>query len=146
MLQGDHIADCLVRAAHAERCAAEASNEATRVDNKLMAKAWRYLASSYQLVESAERFLLDAEKVKGARPRNPPMEVFMFPPPVTMFDPEAIAVSAVAYKKAIDGQPASVHGIIARHIIGLASEGERDPDKLCHGALALWMREPRSIA
>ena len=74
------------------------------------------------------------------------MEVFMFPPPVTMFDPEAIAVLTAAYQKAIDGKSASVHGIIAKRIIELASEGERDPDKLCHGALALWMREPRSIA
>ena len=49
MLQklGDHIVDCLARAAEAEWRAAEASNEAVRVDNEQLAKAWRHLASSY---------------------------------------------------------------------------------------------------
>jgi hypothetical protein len=68
------------------------------------------------------------------------------PTPGTIFDPEAIAVLAIAFEKAIDGQPISVHEIVAKRIIGLASEGERDPDRLCHGALALSMRKPRSPA
>ena len=97
-------------------------------------------------MQSVERLLLDAEKAKGAQPRDPPIEVFIVPPPVTTFDAEAIAVLAVAYKKAIDSQPASVHEIIAKRIIGLASEGERDLDKLCHGALALSIRRRRSLA
>jgi len=40
-----------------------------------------------------------------------------------------------AYQKAIDGKSASVHGIIAKRIIELASEGERDPS-----TLAAWRR------
>ena len=141
MLQkfGDHIANCLTRAADAERRTAEAANEAMRIDNEQMAKTWRHLAGSYRFVESLELFLLDIEKVKGARPRDPPIE--LVPPPVTMFDSEAIAVLAVAYKKAIEGQALAIHETIAKRIIELASEGERDPDRLCQGALALSMRE-----
>jgi hypothetical protein len=64
MLQklGDHIANCLARAAEAERRAAEASDEAIRIDYEQRAKRWRHLASSYQFAESLDRFVLDADK------------------------------------------------------------------------------------
>ena len=39
-------------------------------------------------------------------------------------------------RRAVDGQPAPVREMIAKHIIYLAAGGERDPDKLCEGALA----------
>jgi hypothetical protein len=148
MLQklGDHIANCLARAADAERHAAEASSEDVRIGNERLAKSWRYLAHGYLFAESMERFLLDAKNAKGARPPDPPIEGFVVPPPVTVFGPEATAALALAYRKAIEGQPLAVHEIIAKRILELASEGERDPDKLCHGALAPSMREPRSIA
>ena len=140
MLQklGDHIANCLARAAEAERRAAEAPNEATRIDNEQMAKAWRHLASSYQFVENLERFLLDSEEAKSARPPDPPMETGdpIFPLRGATFDPKTIALLTAAYDKAIEGQPASVREVIARRIIELACEGERDVDKLCQGALA----------
>ena len=69
----------------------------------------------------------------------------MVPPPdTTTFDPETIAVLTAAYQNAIKGQSAAVREIIAKHIIALASEGERDPHKLCEGALALSMRRPRA--
>jgi hypothetical protein len=70
----------------------------------------------------------------------------MFPPPVAVFDPDAIAVLTAAYDKAVREQAGSPHETIAKRIIELASEGERDPDRLCHGALALSMRKPRSAA
>ena len=70
----------------------------------------------------------------------------MFPPPGTVFDPEALAVLTAAYEKADREQASSLHETIAKRIIELASEGERDPDRLCHGALALSMRRPRSAA
>ena len=70
----------------------------------------------------------------------------MFPPPGTVFDPDALAVLTAAYEKAVRGQPGSPHATIAERIIQLASEGERDPDRLCHGALALLIRKPRSPA
>jgi hypothetical protein len=60
----------------------------------------------------------------------------MFPPPGTVFDPDALAVLTAAYEKAVRGQAGSLHETIAKRIIQLASEGERDPDRLCHGALA----------
>jgi hypothetical protein len=61
----------------------------------------------------------------------------MFPPPCTTFDPQTVAVLTVAYDSAIKAQPTSAHASITKHIIELASEGERDPHKLCLGALAL---------
>ena len=69
----------------------------------------------------------------------------MFPPPCTTFDLQTVAVLIVAYDNAIKAQPTSVHESIAKHIIELASEGERDPHKLCLGALARSKRRPRSI-
>jgi putative heme degradation protein len=69
MLQklADHIANCLACAAEAEQRAADATNETTRADNEKLARTWRHLASSYQFVQSLERFLLDAKEDKGAR-------------------------------------------------------------------------------
>jgi hypothetical protein len=63
MLQkfNDRIADCLARATDAERRAAEATNEAVRIDHERMAKHWRHLASSYQFAENPENFLGDVE-------------------------------------------------------------------------------------
>ena len=110
--------------------------------------AERHLVRSYEFVESLERFVLDAEKAKDARPTDRPMgtEGLMFPSPGTVFDPDAIAVLTAAYEKAIRGQAGSLHETIAKRIIELASEGERDLDKLCHGALALSIRRRRSLA
>ena len=68
----------------------------------------------------------------------------MFPPPGTVFDPDALAVLTAAYEKAVRGQAGSLHETIAKRIIQLASEGERDPDRLCHGALAPSRRKPQS--
>lgn len=67
-------------------------------------------------------------------------------PPIdsTSFDPETIAVLVAAYEDAIKGQSLAAREIIAKHIIELASEGERDPYKLCQGALALSIRSPRA--
>jgi hypothetical protein len=59
----------------------------------------------------------------------------------TVFDPETVQTLCEAYEKARKalhdtGQPAIVNEIIARRIIALAEKGERDPDRLCAGALA----------
>ena len=72
MLQklGDHIANCLARATEAERRAAEASDEAIRIDYEQRAKRWRHLASSYRFAESLDRFVLDADKRKGGLPSD----------------------------------------------------------------------------
>jgi hypothetical protein len=70
----------------------------------------------------------------------------MFPPPGTVFDADTLILLTAAYERAIRGQAGSLHEHIAKRIIELASEGERDPDRLCHGALALSMRKPRSFA
>jgi hypothetical protein len=67
-------------------------------------------------------------------------------PPIDgfVFDPDTIAVLTAAYEDAIKGQSTTAREIIAKHIIELASEGERDPYKLCQGALALSMRRPHA--
>jgi hypothetical protein len=57
------------------------------------------------------------------------------------FDPGEIEVLCAAYEKARvslhdKGQPPLVNEIIALRIIALAKTGERDPDRLCAGALA----------
>jgi hypothetical protein len=148
MLQklGDHIANCLALAADAEQRAAEAPTEALRVDYERLSKTWRTLANSYQFAQSLECFLLEANKAGRTQPRDPANENGgrVLPLGGITFGPETIAVLTAAYEKAIEGQPASAHEIIAKCIVELASAGECDRDRLCHGALALLMREPRS--
>ena len=97
----------------------------------------------YLFVESLERFLLDAEKATRAWLLDPDRDA-MLHPAATAFGPETIAVRSAAYERAIDGQPAFAHESIAKHIIALVSDGERDPRKLCQRALALTERELRS--
>ena len=57
------------------------------------------------------------------------------------FDPETVRTLCDVYDKARKslhdtGQPYIVNEIIAERIISLAKAGERDPNKLCEGALA----------
>lgn len=65
-----HISNCLERAASAEQRAEQSADSATRSDNELLAQSWRHLASSYQFVESLERFLSDTGR--GKQPSPPP--------------------------------------------------------------------------
>ncbi|HUL89596.1 MAG TPA: hypothetical protein VLU23_15635 [Pseudolabrys sp.] len=56
------------------------------------------------------------------------------------FDQKAVKLLCVAYERARKslhdtGQPDIVNEIIAQRMIALAKQGERDPDKLCEGAL-----------
>lgn len=143
MLQklGDHIASCLERAADADRRAAEASNEALRADNKRLAQSWRHLARSYQFFASLERFLFKPETTRSSDQPSE-TEVSKVPAPGAAFDPDTITVLTAGYSAAVEGQPASVHEIIAKLIIDLASEGERDPDKLRQVAYSVLTRSP----
>jgi hypothetical protein len=134
-----HITDCLDQAAEAERRAAELVDSALQTRNERMSQMWRHLARSYQFVESLQRFLLD-EKTRAPQPPDAPHSL----PPMVL-DPETLAVLSAAYDKARDGQPAAVCETIATHILELAAEGERDPDRLCQEALALSIRGPRLI-
>lgn len=59
----------------------------------------------------------------------------------TEFDPNTVQILCDAYEKARKslhdtGQPPIVNEIIAQRIIALARNGERDPDRLCAGALS----------
>jgi hypothetical protein len=74
MLQklGEHVAECLARAAAAEWHSKTATDPGVKADHLAMASQWSYLAQSYQFVESLERFLLDAEKHKSRQPPEPP--------------------------------------------------------------------------
>ncbi|HYC17299.1 MAG TPA: hypothetical protein VEC94_08835 [Pseudolabrys sp.] len=56
------------------------------------------------------------------------------------FDPETVKLLCDAYERARKslhdtGQPDIVNEIIAQRMIALAKQGERDPEKLCEGAL-----------
>jgi hypothetical protein len=56
-------------------------------------------------------------------------------------DPEMVKTLSSAYEKACKslhdtGQPQIVNEIIAQRIIALFKQGERDPDRLCAGALS----------
>ena len=58
----------------------------------------------------------------------------------TAFDPDTIEALCEAFEKARKslhdtGQPYIVNEIIAKRIIALAEQGERDPDRLCEESL-----------
>jgi hypothetical protein len=62
------------------------------------------------------------------------------------FDPETVAVLCVAYDRARKsmhdtGQPRLVYEVIARRIVKLAEQGERDPDRLCADAISAIIRD-----
>jgi hypothetical protein len=57
------------------------------------------------------------------------------------YDPETVQILCTAYDRAKKelhdkGQPEIVKEIIARRILALAEQGERDPERLCAGALS----------
>lgn len=58
----------------------------------------------------------------------------------TSFPPDVVAIMGDAYERACrslhdTGQPDLVKEVIAKRIIKLANEGERDPRRLCEEAL-----------
>jgi hypothetical protein len=61
----EHIQECYERALQAE--AAARLEPAAQLHHVEMAKRWRYLAHSYEFVESLERFLLDLDKAAPLR-------------------------------------------------------------------------------
>lgn len=58
---GEHILNCLERAADAEERALQSTDAANRRDSEVLAQSWRHLARSYQFVESLERFLSETD-------------------------------------------------------------------------------------
>jgi hypothetical protein len=61
--------------------------------------------------------------------------------PLDVFDPAMLTILGKAYDKALAslryrGQPPIVRETMAVRIFELASQGERDPERLCHAALA----------
>jgi hypothetical protein len=67
-----HIADCLGRAADAERLAATTGDPRIQSEYSEIARRWAHLARSYQFVESLERFLLDGQRHRDTPPSEPP--------------------------------------------------------------------------
>jgi hypothetical protein len=69
--------------------------------------------------------------------------------PTTAFDPETVKLLCDAYdrvQKSLHdaGQPDIVNEVIAKRIIALAKQGERNPDKLCESVLkAFGTKEQR---
>jgi hypothetical protein len=64
---GDHVTDCIVRAADTERRAREATDSQLRQDLFDIAKRWRHLAESYQFVESLDRFIVDQKSPRARK-------------------------------------------------------------------------------
>jgi hypothetical protein len=62
----EHIAKALERAAAAERRAADVTDPELRLDNERLAESWRFLARSFQFVESLQQFLTDARRQRNA--------------------------------------------------------------------------------
>jgi len=67
-------------------------------------------------------------------------KILEFVRPENAFGSELIAVVSAAYEKALHsvhdrGEPEIVRQIIAKYIVVLAMEGERDPELLCSLAL-----------
>jgi hypothetical protein len=66
------------------------------------------------------------------------------------FDSETLVLLGAAYEKALRrararGQPEIVREVIAKRIIEMATKGERDPERLCNGALkGIQKSVPRS--
>jgi hypothetical protein len=75
-------------------------------------------------------------------------QALTFIPPDANFDPETAAMLGAVFDKVIaslrdGGQPEIVREAIAKRIITLAANGERNPDLLCEAALAaLGVRRP----
>ena len=64
------------------------------------------------------------------------------------FDAAATAALIAAYESAVaaiarSGQPHNLCEVAARRIIAMASKGERNPDRLCAGALATVTKSAR---
>lgn len=70
MLQklSEHISDCLQRAAHAERRAADATTSSDKREFEEIAQTWRNIAASYALSERLEQSMLETD---AARKRPP---------------------------------------------------------------------------
>ncbi|HKA78395.1 MAG TPA: hypothetical protein VKD43_00125 [Xanthobacteraceae bacterium] len=73
MLQrlGDHIQNCLRRAENAERRAKQEADPALRDEYLEMAARWMQLARSYEFSASLECFLLNLERAKAERAKDP---------------------------------------------------------------------------
>jgi hypothetical protein len=58
---GDDISNALARAAEADRRATAATDPSMRLEYEALARSWRLLAHSMELVQRLETFLLEAE-------------------------------------------------------------------------------------
>ena len=68
----------------------------------------------------------------------------------TAFDPETVKAMCDAYDRVCKslhdaGRPDIVNEVIAERIISLAKQGERDPHKLCEGALVAFATSRQAI-
>jgi hypothetical protein len=64
------------------------------------------------------------------------------------FDPEAIRIMGLAFEMALvtlclNDREDLANDVIARKIIDLARDGERDPERLCKGVLQEFRTPPR---
>ena len=71
--------DCWRQAAEAEHQAAQITDRHLKAVYSRIAHQWTDLARSYEFVDSAEQFLLDAEQTRDANSRQPSGELIHLP-------------------------------------------------------------------
>jgi len=74
MLQrlGSYIAEAYEHALDAECQAATARAPCVRKEYENLARSWRMVARSFEFNETLERFLMDRDRARDAKPPNPP--------------------------------------------------------------------------
>jgi hypothetical protein len=71
--------DCWRQAAEAENHAAQITDQHLKAVHLRIAKQWSALARSYEFADSAEHFLLDAQRIKDANSRQQSGELIHLP-------------------------------------------------------------------
>jgi hypothetical protein len=80
--------DCWRQAAEAEIQAAQITDQHLRAVYLRIANQWRVLARSYEFADSAEHFLLDAERTKAANSGQHSGELVHLPSSLASREPE----------------------------------------------------------
>ena len=80
--------DCWRQAAEAEIQAAQITDQHLKAVYQRIAHQWSALARSYEFVDSAEHFLLDAKRTKDANSRQPSGELVHLPSSLTSRESE----------------------------------------------------------
>jgi hypothetical protein len=134
------IVYCYERARQAREKAECAATEALRTDFLAVANGWLLLAHSYEHQHRLSRTVSEFE-----RRRNVGAITRMLREQGGVFDPDEIAKLTIAYHAVLDelGLADRENGatlVVAKRIIHLAAQGERDPERLTAATLEALSR------